>query len=126
MVNSTWTEEHINELWQRPLSTHRVYPPCGVDDLKSIPRPCTEHGPNDLIKIISIGQFRPEKNHPLQLRAMYELRQLIPESVWDRVSGITSVPDCPERCRIYVHKPLICRFGSCSSAPAGTTRTRTG
>ncbi|KAL0280788.1 UNVERIFIED_CONTAM: hypothetical protein PYX00_001979 [Menopon gallinae] len=85
MVNSTWTEEHINELWRRPLSTHRVYPPCSVDDLKSIPRPCTEIVQNDLIKIISIGQFRPEKNHPLQLRAMYELRQLIPEHVWDRV-----------------------------------------
>jgi alpha-1,2-mannosyltransferase len=40
----------------------------------------------NLIKIVSVGQFRPEKDHPLQLRAMYELRQLIPEKVWDNVS----------------------------------------
>lgn len=40
----------------------------------------------NLIKIVSVGQFRPEKDHPLQLRAMYELRQLVPENVWDNVS----------------------------------------
>jgi len=37
MVNSSWTEEHINELWQIPLKTQRVYPPCDVEDLKKIP-----------------------------------------------------------------------------------------
>lgn len=36
MVNSSWTEEHINELWECPLKTHRIYPPCDVDDLKKI------------------------------------------------------------------------------------------
>lgn len=88
LVNSTWTEDHINELWKRPLATHRVYPPCDVEDLKNIPRPCTEGDTKGPIKIISVGQFRPEKNHPLQLRAMYQLRQLVPEPVWDRVSNI--------------------------------------
>jgi len=37
MVNSSWTEEHINELWLCPLKTHRVYPPCDVEDLKKLP-----------------------------------------------------------------------------------------
>ena len=40
----------------------------------------------NIIKIVSVGQFRPEKDHPLQLRAMYELRQLVSEDVWDNVS----------------------------------------
>lgn len=42
-----------------------------------------EGGP---IKIVSLGQFRPEKNHPLQLKSMYELRQIVSETMWDRVS----------------------------------------
>ncbi|KAK6645404.1 hypothetical protein RUM43_001681 [Polyplax serrata] len=92
MVNSTWTEEHINELWCQPMSTHCVYPPCGVDDLIAIPRNFSSNNNRndgkDQIKIISIGQFRPEKNHPLQLRALYQLRTLIPESVWERVQLI--------------------------------------
>lgn len=82
-MNSSWTEDHINHLWGRPLSTYRVYPPCGVDDLKAIPRNGNEG--RDIIKIVSIGQFRPEKNHPLQLRAMYQLRSLVPEYIWDKV-----------------------------------------
>lgn len=37
------------------------------------------------IKLVSIGQYRPEKDHPLQLKAMYELRQLVSEQIWDQV-----------------------------------------
>lgn len=37
MVNSTWTEEHINRVWDLPLSTHRVYPPCDTAGLKAMP-----------------------------------------------------------------------------------------
>jgi hypothetical protein len=40
------------------------------------------------IKIVSVGQFRPEKDHPLQLRAMYELQQLVSEDMWDKVSKL--------------------------------------
>ena len=39
------------------------------------------------IKIVSIGQFRPEKDHPLQLKSMYHLRQLVSEETWDKVSN---------------------------------------
>lgn len=37
MVNSSWTEEHINDIWNIPLKTHRVYPPCDTEELKKIP-----------------------------------------------------------------------------------------
>lgn len=86
MVNSTWTEQHINELWQQPMSTHCVYPPCAIENLISIPRDDADQ--KGLIKILSIGQFRPEKNHPLQLRALYQLRGLISEELWNRVINI--------------------------------------
>ena len=37
------------------------------------------------IKIVSVGQFRPEKDHALQIRAMFELRQIVDDAVWKRV-----------------------------------------
>jgi hypothetical protein len=37
---------------------------------------------------VSVGQFRPEKDHPLQLRSMHELRQLVSEDIWDNVSKL--------------------------------------
>ncbi|XP_059622771.1 GDP-Man:Man(3)GlcNAc(2)-PP-Dol alpha-1,2-mannosyltransferase [Phlebotomus argentipes] len=84
MVNSSWTEGHINSLWQIPLTTHRVYPPCEVSDLKKL-----QFLGNDAerIVIMSVGQFRPEKDHPLQLQAMYELRSLLvnDEPLWNRL-----------------------------------------
>lgn len=82
MVNSSWTEKHILQLWNIPFSTHRVYPPCEVGHLKKL-----QHLDSDKIIILSIGQFRPEKDHPLQLQAMYELRTLLidDEPLWNRV-----------------------------------------
>ncbi|KAJ3650740.1 hypothetical protein Zmor_016822 [Zophobas morio] len=72
LVNSTFTHEHLSELWGRPL--HLVYPPCEVDHLKNIPKP--KHKPPK-IRILSLAQFRPEKDHPLQLQSLYELREIL-------------------------------------------------
>lgn len=84
MVNSTWTENHILTIWNAQFKTHRVYPPCEVEDLKKI-----EHVPNSegKIFILSVGQYRPEKDHPLILQSMYELRTLLEkdEELWNRV-----------------------------------------
>lgn len=80
MVNSTFTLEHLNNLWNQHL--HLVYPPCEVDHLKSIPR--NEKKTN--IRILSLAQFRPEKDHPLQLQSLYELREIIPEELFDNVT----------------------------------------
>ncbi|CAB3237604.1 unnamed protein product [Arctia plantaginis] len=84
MVNGTWTEEHINELWEIPLSTHRVYPPCEVTELKQLRSLVKESDP---IRILSVAQFRPEKDHPLMLQAMYELRNLLVknEVLWNKI-----------------------------------------
>lgn len=84
MVNSTWTENHITALWKVPLKTHRIYPPCDVGDLKRVQYLGND---KDRITIMSVGQFRPEKDHPLQLQAMYELRSLLvnDEPLWQRL-----------------------------------------
>ncbi|XP_025204593.1 GDP-Man:Man(3)GlcNAc(2)-PP-Dol alpha-1,2-mannosyltransferase [Melanaphis sacchari] len=82
MVNSSWTEDHINILWKRPLSTYKVYPPCDTSDLQCLP---LERHKTKSVKIISLAQFRPEKDHPLQLKAMYHLRQIVNENVWENI-----------------------------------------
>lgn len=85
MVNSSWTEDHILQLWDRPFKTHRVYPPCNVDHLVALER--VPPGPDGRVIVLSVAQFRPEKDHPLMLQAMYELRTLLAEDevLWNRV-----------------------------------------
>lgn len=72
MVNSTWTYNHINSIFYRSSSTSLdiVYPPCGNSqylqefDLK-----------NRKKIILSVGQFRPEKDHNLQIEAFIKFRK---------------------------------------------------
>lgn len=82
MVNSSWTEDHINSLWKCPMLTYKVYPPCETSDLQNIPIATSSI---EKIKIVSISQFRKEKNHPLQLKIMYQLRQLVSEEMWEMI-----------------------------------------
>jgi alpha-1,2-mannosyltransferase len=78
MVNSTWTKNHIASLWRGAAwrqCIHIVYPPCNVEsfqnekDNHNIPFEEREAA------IVSIGQFRPEKDHVLQIQAMAMLLQ---------------------------------------------------
>lgn len=70
MVNSTWTYNHINHLWFK--STNKcgylsiVYPPCNTTTFQKLPL----SGKRVKGKIISVAQFRPEKNHRLQLESL--------------------------------------------------------
>jgi len=82
MVNSSWTEEHIRSLWGRgEAGVSKVFPPCDTSHLSNIV------GDRDRqeVRILSLGQFRPEKDHPLQIKAMFELRQILAEDDWERV-----------------------------------------
>lgn len=66
MVNSSWTKDHITEIWKKPSSTAIVYPPCDTSEfakVKNTSETCT------VKKVISIAQFRPEKNHQLQIKS---------------------------------------------------------
>jgi len=103
MVNSSWTEGHISELWgggpgdknhreddHRDSSSnvviHKVYPPCDTTQFAQLPLSSEELMESDgPIKIVSVGQFRPEKDHALQIRAMFELRQIVDDAVWKRM-----------------------------------------
>ena len=72
-VNSSWTEGHISLLWgtsktksKANLVTPRllkVFPPCNTQELKKLSLECKREK-----IILSIGQFRPEKDHMLQIK----------------------------------------------------------
>lgn len=81
MVNSTWTYHHIRSLWRVAAwldKIHIVFPPCQVPENggKQQQEPLTTT--REPI-ILSIGQFRPEKDHALQLEAMALLLKHHPE-----------------------------------------------
>lgn len=87
MVNSSWTHKHIAELWGFPptklsaksYSVNKynsnklflVYPPCNTSNLENISLNRDSHslinGKRKRV-IVSIGQFRPEKHHLLQIK----------------------------------------------------------
>jgi len=91
-VNSTWTFDHIVQLWGSKNGTlqfiRKVYPPCNTTHLLELPaRDDTSSttiktrnkikmsdSNDDNIFIISVGQFRPEKDHNLQLQSFRRLQ----------------------------------------------------
>jgi alpha-1,2-mannosyltransferase len=85
MVNSSWTKGHIDKLWG--VDSTIVYPPCNVEDLSRIPltRPRLDKAGNAVkkdkssLRVVSVGQFRPEKAHVVQLAAWKALKKLSPK-----------------------------------------------
>lgn len=70
MVNSSWTKDHIATLWcLRLRPPELVYPPCDTADLQRLP---LDRKLKRLL-VLSVAQFRPEKNQELQLRALAAL-----------------------------------------------------
>jgi alpha-1,2-mannosyltransferase len=65
LVNSRWTHSHICALWRHPAITHVLYPPCDTSTLSKI----SLQQPRQRV-IVSLAQFRPEKNYRLQLMAL--------------------------------------------------------
>lgn len=75
MVNSTWTLGHILALWRAPNRTSIVFPPCDVQAFLGIPLEEEEDkdGDRKCHSIVSVAQFRPEKDHRLQIKAFRKL-----------------------------------------------------
>ncbi|KAK3258326.1 hypothetical protein CYMTET_32626 [Cymbomonas tetramitiformis] len=66
MVNSTWTSNHISALWG--CSPLLVHPPCDTTALQDLPLERAGGGEEGCY-VVSVAQFRPEKDHRAQLRA---------------------------------------------------------
>ncbi|KNC51054.1 glycosyl transferase [Thecamonas trahens ATCC 50062] len=71
-VNSSWTHGHIAALWGMTSPALRtVFPPCDCATFLELPPP---DAPSRSLDIVSVGQFRPEKDHLLQVRAFARAR----------------------------------------------------
>jgi hypothetical protein len=64
MTNSTWTNNNIKALWRIPDRSGIVYPPCDTEGFMALPLT----GDRLEGKVVSVAQFRPEKDHSLQVR----------------------------------------------------------
>jgi alpha-1,2-mannosyltransferase len=71
MVNSSWTAAHVRQVWWMWDEPALVYPPCDTTDLQSLP---LDRRLKHLF-LVSVAQFRPEKNHRLQLEAYAMARE---------------------------------------------------
>lgn len=108
MVNSSWTEDHINQIWNVSFRTHKVYPPCDVKEFLDIP---VDSEPND-IRIIAVAQFRPEKDHPLMIRSFYKLMDILTDEEKSRVKLILvgSCRNQEDSQRVEDYKKLTMHF----------------
>lgn len=92
IVNSSWTENHIADLWDFPVGSLnqrfrvavtywglgiqttrylvKIYPPCNIEQLLRLPIDSDKRAR----AMLSVAQFRPEKGHILQLLALKALR----------------------------------------------------
>lgn len=63
MANSKWTTGHLQRIWKN-VQINLVYPPCDVEPFLA------GSGKSKRTRdIVSLSQFRPEKNHQLQLES---------------------------------------------------------
>merc|ERR1712098_277245 len=65
MVNSSWTRQHIDTLWK--VQSDLVYPPCDVSEFTKYSASTKREN-----VIVSVGQYRPEKNHLFQVECFSE------------------------------------------------------
>ena len=75
MVNSSWTRAHVVALWGDGVGATVVFPPCDTANLQQLPIARPSAGGRT---VLSVAQFRPEKNHALQLSAFALLLQQHP------------------------------------------------
>ena len=99
LCNSTWTYNHMQTIWSCPLSI--VYPPCDIEKFLSIPLHCKKE-----LNVISIGQFRPEKDHELQILAMKEVVTKNPQLSKAKLILVGSCRDEGDQTRVENLKKL--------------------
>jgi len=108
MTNSTWTQEHINELWggwrrelKKPAAT-AVFPPVAVEELEKEVEVSEASEKVREKALLYIAQFRPEKNHKLILSAFAEfMATKTPATEGAKLVLVGSVRDDSDSKRVY-------------------------
>ncbi|KAK6059082.1 hypothetical protein COOONC_03293, partial [Cooperia oncophora] len=79
MVNGSWTGGHIRRLW-RCQDAKVVFPPCDVAAFLALEQIAEARFAEDnVLRILSIGQIRPEKNHKMQLEVARMVKKKLAE-----------------------------------------------
>jgi len=107
MTNSTWTQAHIKKLWgpyrnakANPITA--VYPPVAVEVLESAIVVTAESEAKREKIILSIAQFRPEKDHTRIIQAFAQFAKSgSPTAKDSRLVLIGSVRDDGDSKRVY-------------------------
>jgi alpha-1,2-mannosyltransferase len=81
MANSSWTRRHVAAVWWARRRPALVFPPCDTADLAALPLDRRLKR----LYVLSVAQFRPEKDHALQLRAFAAARARAPRHPDPRV-----------------------------------------
>mmetsp|Transcript_30798 Transcript_30798/g.35410 ORF Transcript_30798/g.35410 Transcript_30798/m.35410 type:complete len:533 (-) Transcript_30798:52-1650(-) len=102
MTNSTWTYNHIIKLWTFSFHKNKnrmkiVYPPCDTAGFQSM-----QHLKQRNYMILSIGQFRPEKDHELQIKSFAKL--------------LSNYPDLKQKLGKREEKLQLVLIGSCRNS----------
>jgi alpha-1,2-mannosyltransferase len=91
MVNSSWTKAHIEALWWRISVPRLVHPPCDTRALQALPL----DRKFKRLYLVSLAQFRPEKDHTLQLQAFARARQLATVALMESSAGDLDIATMP-------------------------------
>lgn len=76
VANGTWTANHINSLLGRDSAARIVYPPCDVSALSAV----AQSAPSERQRtLVSLAQFRPEKEHATQIRILAKIFENRPD-----------------------------------------------
>ncbi|CAG0884765.1 unnamed protein product [Cyprideis torosa] len=67
LVNSSWTRDHIRAIWRPKEPPAVLFPPCDTE--RFVPPAEAALMESRKKTVVSIAQFRPEKNHRLQIEA---------------------------------------------------------
>lgn len=84
-----------------PVPMLQVYPPCDTTELQRLP---LDRKLKHLF-LVSVNQFRPEKNHRLQLQAFALAKQQAGET-------------CMHMCMLTVHLAMILKVPACMQIAA--------
>ena len=80
ITNSTWTNDHIKQIWQSN-TCKIIYPPCSTEKLVDWKQKFGTARGERLNQAIVLAQFRPEKRHKLIIESYATFLKNLPDSV---------------------------------------------
>jgi alpha-1,2-mannosyltransferase len=90
--NSTWTVYRIQEVWHRD-DVAVLYPPAAIGLSKSIKTISSKEDKARENILLSLAQFRPEKNHALQIRVFKRVLEKSPQTKFWIMGGCRNTQD---------------------------------